>query len=229
MDNLTKELRSRITEMQEKEYGDFSAKIINNIDRERIIGVRAPLLKKLATEYRKTDVSSFLSALPHFYYEENYLHGQFINNIKDFDECLRETDKFLPFIDNWSVCDTLAPKALGKNKPALLKKVDEWHASERTYTIRFGTGVLMRYFLDDDFDISYAKKAASVRSEEYYVNMMTAWYFATALAKHYDEVLSFIENKKLDKWTHNKAIQKSIESFRITDEHKEYLRSLKIK
>lgn len=229
MDKLTRELRSRITEMQEKEYGDFSAKIINNIDRERIIGVRAPLLKKLASEYRKTDVSSFLSALPHFYYEENYLHGQFINNIKDFDECLRETEKFLPFIDNWSVCDTLAPKALAKNKTALLKKVDEWHASGRTYVVRFGTGALMRYFLDDDFDISYAEKAASVRSEEYYVNMMTAWYFATALAKHYDEVLPFIESKKLDKWTHNKAIQKSIESFRVSDEHKEYLRSLKIK
>lgn len=229
MNELSEEIVSRLLELQDKEYGDFNARIIPNIDRGRIIGVRSPELKKLAASYKNTDMSAFISDLPHRYVEENYIHAMLLNRMKDFDECIALTELFLPYIDNWATCDSLAPKVFGKNKPVLLQKIKGWHASGHTYTIRFGTGCLMRYFLDDDFDVQYADMAAAVRSEEYYINMMTAWYFATALAKHYDEILPYITERRLDKWTHNKAIQKSVESFRITPEQKEYLKTLRIK
>lgn len=227
--NITEKIRADIFEKQDREYGDFNSRIIPNIGREHIIGVRSPELKKIAAAYRGEDISGFLSALPHFYLEESYIHAQFINAMKDYDGCMSETERFLPYIDNWETCDSLAPKVFGKNKPVLLEKSAVWRRSSHTYTIRFGTGVLMRYFLDADFKTEYAEEAAKVKSDEYYVNMMTAWYFATALAKHYDEVLPFIERHRLDAWTHNKAIQKAIESYRVTDEHKAYLRSLKVK
>ncbi|MBQ3841143.1 MAG: DNA alkylation repair protein [Ruminiclostridium sp.] len=228
MDRISKEIQNRLLEMQDTEYGDFNAKIIPNIPRESIIGVRSPELKKLVAEYKGRDMSGFLAALPHKYIEESYIHAQLINAMKDFDECMRETERFLPFIDNWETCDSLAPKVFKKNKPVLLQKSAQWRGSDHTYTIRFGIGVLMRYFLDDDFAVEYAEAAASVISEEYYVNMMIAWYFATALAKHYDEVLPFIEKHRLGKWTHNKTIQKAVESYRVSDEHKTYLSTLKI-
>ena len=229
MAEITEEIRERLFLLQDTDYRDFNAKIIPNIPKEHIIGVRSPELKALIKEYRNADMSDFLADLPHKYIEESYIHAQLINRIRVFDECLDAAEKFLPYVDNWETCDSLAPKAFGKNKPALLQKIKEWHASSHTYTVRFGTGCLMRYFLDDDFDVKCAEMAASVRSEEYYINMMTAWYFATALAKHYDDILPFIGQHKLDKWTHNKAIQKAIESYRITTEQKEYLRTLKLK
>ncbi|MBR5090432.1 MAG: DNA alkylation repair protein [Ruminiclostridium sp.] len=229
MSGITDEIREKLFAMEDKEYGDFNSRIIPNIGRERIIGVRSPQLKALAAGYRNTDVSEFLAELPHRYVEENYIHAVFINRMKDFDGCMTETERFLTHIDNWATCDALAPKVFAKNKPELLKKIAAWHGSGHTYTVRFGTGCLMRYFLDDDFEVKYAEMAAAVRSEEYYINMMTAWYFATALAKHYDEVIPFIEQHRLDTWTHNKAIQKAIESYRITPEQKTYLRTLKLK
>ena len=225
---MNDEIQKRLFELQDTEYRDFGAKIINNIPKERIIGVRSPALRKLAAEYRGKDVSAFLNELPHTYHEENYLHAQFINTMKNFGDCMRETERFLPYIDNWAICDTLAPKVFAKHRSELLGKIPLWHASAHTYTMRFGTGALMRWFLDEDFDTKYADMAAAVRSDEYYVNMMTAWYFATALAKQYDAVLPYIEQRKLDPWTHNKAIQKATESFRVSDEHKAYLRTLKV-
>ena len=222
------EIRRRLFELQDPEYRDFNAKIVNNIDKERMIGVRSPELKKLAAEYKGKDVSSFFADLPHKYHEENCLHAQLLNGLKDYELCMCETERFLPYIDNWAVCDTLAPKVFAKHKPELLKKIPVWHSSGHTYTIRFGTGALMRWFHDSDFNVRYADMAAAVRSDEYYVNMMTAWYFATALAKQYDVILPYIEQHRLDPWTHNKAIQKAIESFRVTDEHKAYLRTLKV-
>ena len=148
---------------------------------------------------------------------------------KDFERCLAEVERFLPYIDNWATCDQLSPKVFAKHREELLSRIDVWLESDHVYTIRFGIGMLMQHFLNEDFDVKYAERVAGIRSDEYYVNMMTAWYFATALAKQYDAVLPFIENRKMDVWTHNKAIQKAVESYRITPEQKTYLRSLKIK
>ena len=170
-----------------------------------------------------------MNSLPHKYYEENNLHAVFIQSISDFDECLYYTEQFLPFIDNWATCDMLVPKALEKNLPVLKARADSWLESCHEFTIRYGIGAYMRNFLDENFETSYLEKIASLRSDRYYVNMMISWYFATALAKNYAETLKYIENKKLDTWVHNKTIQKAIESYRITDEKKEYLRILKIK
>lgn len=227
--DINEEIRTRLFSLQDKEYGDFNAKLIPNISRDSVIGVRSPELKKLAKEYRKADMNGFLTALPHRYLEENYIHAQLINLMNGYDICISAVKCFLPYIDNWETCDSLAPKALAKNRPELLENIREWLLSGHTYTVRFAVGCLMRYFLGDDFDVQYAEMAASVRSEEYYVNMMTAWYFATALAKNYNEVLPFLEQHRLDKWTHNKAVQKAIESYRITPEQKEYLRTLKLR
>ena len=226
--NITDEIQRRIFELRDEKYAAFSAKLIPNIDPGRIIGVRSPELKKLTAEYKNADMSAFLAALPHRYLEESYIHAQLINRIKDFDECIAAVEQFLPYVDNWETCDALAPKALAKKRPELIKRIKKWHKSGHTYTIRFGTGCLMRFFLESDFDVKYAEMAAKVRSDEYYVNMMTAWYFATALAKNYDETLPFIVQRKLDAPTHNKAIQKAIESYRITDVQKAYLRTLKV-
>ncbi len=227
--NITEELRSELFRLQDKKYGDFHSRIVPGIARENIIGVRIPMIKKLAASCKNKDISGFLGSLPHKYIEENNLHAEFLNRMKDPDICLSEVRKFLPYIDNWATCDMLAPKVFGRIKPVLPTFAAECHASGHTYTIRYGTGILMRWFLDDDFDVKYAEAAAAVHSEEYYVNMMTAWYFATALAKQYDAVLPFITGHRLDKWTHNKAIQKAIESYRITAEQKEFLKTLRIR
>lgn len=214
--------------LRDSEYAAFQAKLTPTIAPEKFIGVRLPVLRKFAKEYAKDpECSQFMSTLPHDYYDENLLHSVLITYIKDYDTCMQELEKFLPFVDNWAVCDTMNPKVLRKNKEALLLKIKEWVKSDKTYTIRFGVDMLMSFYLDDDFKPEYLEIPASIRSEEYYVNMMTAWYFATALAKQWDEAVKYIENRRLDRWTHNKAIQKSIESFRVTQEHKDYLRSLK--
>lgn len=224
------EIRKELFKMQDLKYRDMQVKIIPNIPADSIIGVRTPALRALAKQLLKTgDTDPFLSVLPHEYFDENQLHAFIVSGIKDLDRCMEETIRFLPYVDNWATCDQMSPKVFKKHRPELLDKIKVWINSDETYTIRFGIGMLMEHFLDEDFDPSYPKMVSAIRSDEYYVNMMTAWYFATALAKHYEAILPFIEGKRLDDWTHNKAIQKSVESYRITPEQKEYLKSLKIK
>ncbi|WP_024864397.1 DNA alkylation repair protein [Butyrivibrio sp. FCS014] len=223
------DLHSKLHELQDLKYRDMQKKIIPNIDPESIIGVRTPALKTLAKEILKAgDYKEFLMELPHKYFEENQLQAFIISGIKDLNECMEELEKFLPYVDNWATCDQMSPKIFKKHKEELLVRVKKWTGSEKPYTIRFGVGMLMEHFLDDDFDLCYPEMVAKLRSEEYYVNMMIAWYFATALAKQYESVLPFIEQKRLDDWTHNKAIQKSVESYRISEEQKKYLKSLKV-
>lgn len=224
------ELQKKLFELQDKDYKEFQSKLIPTVEASKVIGVRTPELRKFAKEFNKSgERDSFMEKLPHYYYEENNLHGFLIESIKDFDEAVDALDKFLPYVDNWATCDMMSPKILAKRPDELILKVREWIASEKTYTVRYAVGTLMRYFLDERFDIEYLELAASVKSEEYYVNMMVAWYFATALAKQYEAVIPFIENNKLDKWIHNKTIQKAVESNRITAEQKNYLRTLRIK
>ena len=224
------EIRGELFSKQDMKYRDMQIKIIPNIDKDTIIGVRTPLLRSYAKQLSKRDdLNEFLNDLPHKYFDENQLHAFIISEFRDYSRCLEEVDKFLPYVDNWATCDQMSPKVFKKNKQALLKTVKQWIDSDKTYMIRFGIGMLMEHYLDEDFDLSYPKIVAGIRSDEYYINMMIAWYFATALAKQYESVLPFIKEKKLDAWTHNKAIQKSVESYRISDEQKEYLKTLKIK
>ena len=223
------EIREELFGLQDKEYRDFQAKLIPTIDAETVIGVRAPELRKLAKRFvKREDVGAFLAALPHKYYDENQLHAYIVSEVKDYGLCLELINAFLPYVDNWATCDSLLPKVFKKHKEELLDRIREWTDSDKTYTIRFGVSMLMRLYLDDDFDPAYPEMVAAIRSEEYYVNMMTAWYFATALAKQYEAVVAYIENRRLDTWTHNKTIQKAIESYRVSPERKDYLRSLKI-
>ena len=226
---VIKEVKKQLFEMQDLKYRDFHAGLMPNIDKNRIIGVRTPQLRKFAKEYGKTEnAKTFLTVLPHQYYEENNLHGLLIEQIKEYDSALDELERFLPYIDNWATCDMLAMKVVKKHLDLFIKKIYQWLESKHTYTIRFAIGMLMRYYLEDTFKIGYARKVAEIRSEEYYVNMMRAWYFATALAKQYEQVIPFLEERQLDVWTHNKTIQKSVESYRISPKQKEYLITLKI-
>lgn len=223
-------VQTRLFELQDLKYRDFHAKLMPTVNKEKIIGVRTPALRVFAKKYGKTDeAKEYLQILPHQYYEENNLHGLLIEQIKDYDTCLEELKRFLPYIDNWATCDMLAVRVVKKHLDRFIDEVYRWMESDHAYTIRFGISMLMRYYLEDAFQMEYPEKVAQIRSEEYYVNMMRAWYFATALAKQYDKILPFIEKQKLDVWTHNKTIQKAIESYRITPEQKEYLRGLKIK
>ena len=222
------EIRKQLFAMQDKGYRDFQSKLIPTVEYDTVIGVRTPELRKYAKQLVKTEgISEFLRDLPHSYFDENQLHAFIISEIKDYATCLEETECFLPYVDNWATCDQLLPRAFKKHEKELLEVIRKWIVSEQTYTVRFAIGMLMKYFLDEYFDLEYPKMVAAIRSEEYYINMMIAWYFATALAKQYESVVSFLENQCLDIWTHNKAIQKSVESYRITKEQKEYLRSLK--
>jgi 3-methyladenine DNA glycosylase AlkD len=224
------DLLRKLHELQDMKYRDMQIKIIPSVEPGSVIGVRTPELRTMAKEIlRSGDYREFLDELPHEYFEENQLHAFIISGMKDYDACMEELEKFLPYVDNWATCDQMSPKIFKKHKGALLEHIIGWIGSAKAYTVRFGVGMLMEHFLDDDFDPVYPEMVAGLRSEEYYVNMMIAWYFATALAKQYEDVLPYIENKKLDIWTHNKAIQKSVESFRIKPEQKEYLKSLKIK
>ena len=227
MDSIKEEL----FKLQDLKYRDMQIKIIPNIDSDTIIGVRTPELRKIAKRMLKEDYKTFLEDLPHKYFDENQLHAFIISGIKDYDECLDCFNKFLPYIDNWATCDQQSPKVFNKNvnKDKVLKEIKKWITSKNTYTIRFGIGMLMRNYLDKDFKPEYLELVSNIKSKEYYVNMMIAWFFATALAKQYDSTISYIKENKLDIWVHNKTIQKAIESFRITPEQKEYLRSLKIK
>lgn len=223
-------VQTRLFELQDLKYRDFHAKLMPTVNKEKIIGVRTPALRVFAKKYGKTDeAKEYLQILPHQYCEENNLHGLLIEQIKDYDICLEELERFLPYIDNWATCDMLAVKVVKKHLDTFIDEAYRWMESDHAYTIRFGISMLMRYYLEDAFQMEYPEKVAQIRSEEYYVNMMCAWYFATALAKQYDKILPFIEKQKLDVWTHNKTIQKAIESYRITPEQKEYLKGLKIK
>ena len=226
----TEEIRKELFLMQDRKYRDFQSRLMPTVDPERMIGVRTPALRKLAKEMVKSgDSASFLAELPHRYFDENQLHAFLLSEMKDFPRCMEEVERFLPYIDNWATCDQLSPKVFRKHRKELLLRIPEWIRSKETYTIRFGIGMLMQHFLDEDFDPAYLELVAALRSEEYYVNMMIAWYFATALAKQYDAALPLMENRQLSDWTHNKAIQKALESFRVTPEHKEVLRSLRVR
>lgn len=223
-------LQKALFDNQDKEYRVFQQKLMPGIKLDDIIGVRLPVIRKIAKENAKTeDAKKFLDSLPHKYYDENQLHGFLINQIKDYDECVKRIDEFLPYVDNWAVCDSINPKMLSKHKEELIKDIKRWVSSDKTYTIRHGIHMLMAFFLDSDFKKEYLEIPAKIVSEEYYVNMMIAWFFATALAKKWDATITYIEEKKLPVWVHNKTIQKAIESFRVNEEHKQYLRTLKIK
>ena len=216
---------------QDTKYADFSAKLVPTLPRDVFIGVRSPAYKNVIREIKElpeSELQSFLTDLPHKYHEENCLHIALINKIKNYDECLTTLENFLPYINSWAVSDGLNPPALKKNRLLLLPKLQLWIRSDKPFTQRVGMLLLMKYFLDDDFKSEYLDLPASIRSNEYYVNMMTAWLFAEALVKQWDVAVSFIQKKQLAPWTHNKAIQKACESLRLSPEHKEYLRSLKI-
>lgn len=222
--NIQKELFA----LQDISYADFQAKLVPNIQSEMFIGVRVPEARKLAKRLEKEpETSKFLKDLPHKYYDENILHALLISEIKDYDACVESIDEFLPCVDNWAVCDILSPKIFKNHKTSLLQKIKAWSASDKTYTCRFGIEMLMSYFLDDNFKPEYLEIPTSVNSEEYYVRMMIAWFFATALAKQWDATIKYIEDNILDTWTHNKAIQKARESRRIAPKQKEYLKTLK--
>ena len=230
MTDIEKTVQARLFELQDLAYRDFHSRLMPTVPKEKIIGVRVPELRKFAKEFAKTeDSKEFLKILPHKYYEEDNLHAFLIEQIKDFDECISALDNFLLCVDNWATCDMMSPKIFKKNTEKLLPKIEEWLISDYTYQVRFAIGMLMKFYLDENFDERYLRLVASVKSDEYYINMMIAWYFATALAKQWGKTLPYIENKVLDQWTHNKAIQKAVESYRITEEQKEYLKTLKIK
>lgn len=224
------ELQQKLFSMQDLSYRDFHSKLMPTIDKETIIGIRTPQLRKFSKEFAKSDgCEAFLNELPHQYYEENNLHAFLIEMLKDYDAAVDRIEKFLPYVDNWATCDMMRPKIFKRHLPELFEKVQEWIASEHDYTIRYGIGMLLSFYLDDAFEEKHLEMVAEIRSEEYYVNMMIAWYFATALAKQYEATIPYIEAGRLEKWTHNKAIQKAIESYRVTDVQKAYLRTLKIK
>lgn len=220
----------RLLECRDEKYSEFQSKLVPNISPDTIIGVRTPDMRAVAKEFFGTDeASSFLNELPHKYYEENLVHFFLIAGIKNFDECIREVERFLPFVDCWPVCDQSSPKVFKKEHEKLLPLIKKWIASDHVYTARFGIRMLMNEFLDADFKPEYLELVAQKRGDDYYLKMMVAWYFATALAKQYDATLPVIESRRLVPWTHNKAIQKAVESFRVTDEHKAYLRTLRIR
>ena len=222
MDNIQKELLS----MADGEYKEFSAKLMPTVCKDKVIGIRIPVLRKFAKTL--TDYEDFLQNLPHKYFEEDNLHAFLIEREKDFDRCIEKLDAFLPFVDNWATCDSMKPKVLKKEPEKLLLHINRWINSKEVYAVRYGINLLMSFYLDDNFDAKYLRLVADIKSDEYYINMMRAWYFATALAKQYEKALPYIEEKLLDKWTHNKTIQKAVESFRITKEQKIYLKTLKI-
>lgn len=224
------EIQNELFQNQDVKYRNFQVKLLPTLDAETIIGVRTPVLRKLAKKlYREKDFDDFLNDLPHRFFDENQLHAFLISEMQDFDDCIDALNKFLPFIDNWATCDQTSPKVFARNRDRLLAQIRIWILSEKTYTVRFAVGMLMQYFLDEDFDLEYPRMVSAICSEEYYVKMMIAWYFATALAKRPEAILPFFERKSLEAWTHNKAIQKALESYRISDELKQTLRALKIK
>ena len=227
MAELTK-LQKQLFELQDLKYRDFHSKLMPETDKETVIGIRTPVLRTFAKEFAGTsEAEAFLRQLPHRYYEENNLHMMLITGIKDYEKCMEEIQRFLPCIDNWATCDYPAPKCFARHKDQVLEEAKRWISSGETYVIRYGIGMLMRLFLDEDFSSEYLEMAAAVQSQEYYVNMMIAWYFATALAKQWDATVPYIEQHKLSDWVHRKTVQKAVESYRITPEQKEYLKGFR--
>ena len=223
-------IREMLLSLQDGKFAAFQARLIPNVAPERILGVRTPELRKLAKQLRgSSDAEAFLNTLPHEFFEENNLHAFLLCGIKDFERCVQAVEDFLPYVDNWATCDQLRPKAFARNRQALLPRIRSWLNSDRTYTRRFGIGMLMSHFLDEDFREEYLSWVSDIHSEEYYVNMMIAWYFATALAKQYRAALPYIEERRLGPWVHNKTIQKALESYRVSEEHKACLKTLKSK
>lgn len=224
MDTIIK----RLYELADADYRAFHAPLIPTVDAERILGVRVPLLRKLARELANTrEGDKFIATLPHFYYDENNLHAFIIERERSFEECILKTEAFLPYIDNWATCDMLSPKVFGRNKPALLQKIKEWLCSKHTYTARFATVMLMRHYLGDEFTEDMPQLVLAVESNDYYIKMAKAWYFATALSYRYEDILPYLKTGISDIWIHNKSIQKAIESYRISPEQKAELRALK--
>lgn len=221
-------IQKRLLALQDSGYRTFQCKLIPTINPETVIGIRTPILRKFAKEFAGTaDAEKFLQTLPHKYYDENNLHGFLIQAEKDYDRAVSLANAFLPYVDNWATCDLMSPKVFRKHLPELLVQIKKWLRSGKTYTVRFGVEMLMSFFLDAEFKKEYLELVAKIRSDEYYVKMMVAWFFATALAKQYEATLPYIEAHRLSAWAHNKAIQKAIESYRITDAEKAYLRTLK--
>ena len=236
-EKIREKIREKLISLQDLKYRDFSSALMPSVDKNKVIGVRTPALRAYAREllakaYGKNDFSdiyAFFDGAPHTYFEENNLHAFLISGIKDFSKCIRLTEDFLPFIDNWATCDSFRPKCFAKGADKLLPFIEAWLASDKPYTVRYAIELLMIYFLDERFLTDYPDAVSKIRSNEYYVNMMISWYFATALAKQYESILPYIEERRLDAWVHNKAIQKAVESYRITPEQKAYLKTLKIK
>ena len=226
---INEDILKKLYSLQDIKYRDFQGKLLPTVDPGTIIGVRTPDLRRLAKELAKEDdIGTFLDTLPHTWFDENQFHAFILSELKDYSRCIALVDRFLPYIDNWATSDQLSPKVFRKHKTELLSYIKNWLKSDRTYTVRFAVGMLMQHFLDNDFSPAYPKLVAAIKSDEYYINMMRAWYFATALAKQYDAIIPYIEQKKLDPWTHSKAIQKAVESYRITPEQKEYLRTFRL-
>ncbi len=227
---IVNEIRDELFRIKDDKYRDFQSKLIPTADPDSFIGVRTPALRQYAKTLKaREDIGAFLEDLPHTYFDENQLHAFIVSEIRNYDDCLEAVETFLPYVDNWATCDQMSPKIFRKHKEELLDAIPAWIGSGRTYTVRFGIKMLMDHFLNEDFDRRFADMVAGVRSEEYYVRMMVAWYFATALAKQYDAILPYIREQRLDIWTHNKAIQKALESNRVSREQKDYLRGLKRK
>ena len=224
---LTEDIRKELFENRDEKFQSFQARLIPNIHGESIIGVRTPLLRKMAKRLYAEGAEDFLADVPHKYFEENQLHFFILSHIKDYDSCVSRVEEFLPYVDNWATCDQGSFPIFAKHKEQILEKIKVWIGSEHTYTVRFAVKLLMQFFLDGDFKDEYAEMAAGVRHEDYYVKMMVAWYFATALAKQYDRIIPFFEERRLEPTVHRKAIQKAVESYRISDEKTKYLKSLK--
>ena len=222
-------LEKELFQLQDLKYKEFHQKLMPTVNPDKVIGIRTPALRKFAKEFgKRAEAKEFIKKLPHKYYEEDNLHAFLLEEIRDYETLIEELNKFLPFVDNWATCDMMRPKIRKKHKTELLEDIKRWLNSKDTYTIRFAVNCLMNYYLEDDFNPEYLQWVKAIESEEYYINMVRAWYFATALAKQYDETVKILETKALDKWTHNKTIQKAIESSRITKQEKEYLKTLKI-
>ncbi len=221
---------NRLLEVQDTGYRDFQLKLTPGLTEDYMLGVRTPELRKIAKELVKSgEADAFTAELPHRYFEENQIHAFIFSEMKDYDRLTEELERFLPCIDNWATCDQLRPKIFRKHTDDVYSRIELWVQSCHTYTVRFGLGMLMAYFLDEKYTPGQHELAVNIVSDEYYINMMRAWYFATALAKQYDDTIAVFENRLLDKWTHNKSIQKARESFRVSDEHKAYLSTLKIR
>ncbi len=222
-------IKDDLFSLKDEEYQVFQSSLIPTISKDTVIGVRTPILRKYAKDMSNEVRDCFMQELPHQYYEENILHAICLSEVKDYNLFIKEIERFLPYIDNWAVCDIIKPKVVQKDKKDFIQYIKKWINSNEVYTIRFGVDMLMTYYLDEDYRKTYLKYPLKVKSNDYYVKMVVAWYYATALAKHYDDTIVILEEKKLSKWVHNKTIQKAIESYRITLEQKEYLKSLKIK